>query len=74
MSTIEWDQANAMQGGWGEDEIICRACTIAEMEAHGREEDGSLDVEAYLSNCHRGGFVPVLAHGVECEICGSEIE
>lgn len=56
MPTVEWDQANAMQGGWGEDEIICRACTIVEMNNHGRDDDGSLDVDAYLSNCHRWGY------------------
>lgn len=67
-----WEQANAMQGGWGEDEIVCRDCTIAEMDKHGREADGSLDVEAYLSNCHRGGFVPVVVRG-ECCVCGSEL-
>jgi hypothetical protein len=70
-----WDECNALQGGWGEsDEYTCKTCTMVEMDAHGRDEDGSLDIDDYLSNCHRGGYVPVEVHGVKCDICGMEVK
>ena len=62
------NNANAMTDGIS---TICTNCTAQDygralMECH------DLTMDQYLSNAHRGGFVPVVAVGC-CTECGSEV-
>ena len=72
----EWEECNAMQGGWGEyDEVHCKDCTQMFMDNYEKDTGDPLEsVEAYLDGAHRGGFIPVIIHGVICEHCGKKVK
>jgi hypothetical protein len=71
---VEWDECNAMQGGWGEDEVHCKDCTIGFMNSFQDDTGMEFELDGYLDGAHRGGFVPVIIHGVICEHCEKEIK